>query len=43
MGTYDHSYKSTSNLLRGLWGLISRVIIRVISLLITYLGDLGGL
>ena len=31
MGTYNHSYKSTYNLLRGLKGLISRVIIKVIS------------
>ena len=31
MGTYNHSYKSTSNLLRGLRGLISTVISRVIS------------
>ena len=33
MGTYNHSYKSTYNLLRGLAGLISTVIISVISTL----------
>ena len=31
MGTASHSYKSTYDLLRGLRGLISTVIIRVIS------------
>ena len=31
MGTYNHSYKSTYNLLTGLRGLVSRVGIRVIS------------
>ena len=30
MGTYNHTYKSTYNLLRGLRGLISTVVIRVI-------------
>ena len=33
MGTYNHSYESTYNLLRGLRGLISTVIVRVISTL----------
>ena len=33
MGTYNHSYKSTYNLLRELRGLISTVSIRVISTL----------
>ena len=32
MGTYNHSYKSTYNLLRGLRGLIRTVIVRVISM-----------
>ena len=37
MGTYNHNYKSTCNLLRGLRGLISAVIVGVISALQGYL------
>ena len=33
MGTYNHNYKSTYNLLRGLRGLISTVTIGVLSTL----------
>ena len=33
MSTHNHTFLSTYNLLRGLWGLISTVIIRVISTL----------
>ena len=39
MGTYNHSYKSTYNLLRGLRGLISTVITRVISTLNLQVGQ----
>ena len=39
MGTYTHSYKSTSSLLRGHWGLISRVTMRVISTMNLQVGN----
>ena len=41
MGTYNHSYKSTYNLLRGLRGLISTVISRVISTMNLQVGFRG--
>ena len=50
MRTYNSACKSTYNLLRGLGGFISTVIIGVISaheppsgVFMTYSGDLGGL
>ena len=42
MGTYNHSYKSTYNLLRGLRGLISTAISRVVSTMNLQVGVVLG-